>query len=193
MELKMLAAVSLSLVLLHGCASTPEDVAREIQADNKEAANEIIELAPDWFLQPRNEVSEGFYAAGTGLSEDLMRARQEAELMAEYNLAKLSTQTISGLEQYFSNSQGADSFVKNSKIVIEKVIAETDVSGYQLKNSSVHEEKGMFRYYVEVFYPRSVFNKRVKDRLVSAGVVEDQAQKAIEDLRDRVSVQKNSG
>lgn len=190
MKNKNIAVLLAATLAFTGCATTPEEQAIESAEMQQSLAAEKMEAtideAPDWYIEPRGITNDGFYATGTALSGAIDRAQNEATLKAEYNLAKLYGQELSGLEQYFAEEMSGGELITDSRIVIEKLVKKTNVSGYTITNTKLFQENGKARYYVELFYPRVTFNAQVQQGLLKEGVVKEKADAAYELLQKRL-------
>ena len=105
---KMIVPILVSLFLI-ACASNEgyDRVAAEKQKQKvidakNDRLKEVIEDLPDWAVNPPKSDQEGMYAVGMGNSDSFNTALKMATLEAEFGLAKLYSQELSGSERIYA-------------------------------------------------------------------------------------------
>lgn len=158
-------SLCLAVAAITGCsANSSFDVAdieelKEQQIENRnEAIEEHLDQLPEWVLQPPQPDAHGMYAVGTAESNNLQTAINRARLEAEFGLAKMYGQEISGSERTYSTD--SDSFA-NSRYVelIDKLIAEVPIVGFSVEAQEIQPVNGKYGVFVLVKLPYDEFNK----------------------------------
>lgn len=186
-----LAAVSVA-ALLGGCSSNPIDrhakMQEELLEKRVESMEEVLDEAPDWFLYPPQATDTGLYGAGMSSGHNLQFTVNKAKLQAEFNLAKMYGQAISGQERSYISDNGANTGLsEDNRQVIDKLIAKQDISGYEQVDSKTIIENGQYHTYVLLFYPYDG-NNRVKEGERQA-MAKQEASAAYRQLEQRVEDQ----
>ncbi|MCU8010218.1 hypothetical protein [Shewanella sp. SM87] len=172
-----LTLIAVSFITLSGCSSNPV-------ADYADAQNELIEAkteqmkvsvsnAPDWFLNPPMSNNDGVYATAMGQADNLMMARNIANLNAEYAIAKTVSQEVSGRERQNTEVRNGRTNQSNDETIV-KLVNKAKVVGYNHVNTTVQVENGKYVVYMLLHLPyeklermielnESNFEKRSKD------------------------------
>lgn len=156
MKKSFLFASALALGLA-GCSSTPERDNYALQQEMNEAraeqAEEVLDVTPDWYLNPPKD-SFGLYGTGTAYSQDLQFALEKAKLRAQGQIAEayqaeVSRQSSSLVQESADGERlsGAD------KQVTDVFVDQADLSGTEVRQSKVVQEKTGYRAYILAFYP----------------------------------------
>jgi len=175
-----------------GCARDPisniEQI--EIQRDiSTERADALLDQIPEWYIAPPPSDGTGLYAAGTGFSQSLESAVAKSGLEAEYNLASIYNQHVSGQQSKYEKEVGqAGEMVSHSERVIDKFVNQVNLAGYTVKDKRILREDIGFRVFTLLYYPFDSFNQ-VKQQIemkVTQGHVEGASASAKADLLKRV-------
>jgi hypothetical protein len=178
-----------------GCASNPVDEHAKHQAEllekRMDAMEEVLDEAPDWFLNPPKATDAGVYGTGMSSGRNLQFTLNKAKLQAEFNLAKMYGQAISGQERSYISDNGASSGLReDNSQVIDKLIAEQDISGYEQIDSKTILENGAYNTYVLLFYPYDNTN-RMKEGKRQA-LAKEEASAAYRTLNKRVETRQKA-
>ena len=174
------STLSLALIAtLAACSSTPAQLQQQWEAEKLEQltqkAEQTMELAPDWFLTPPENDATGFYATGTGYSADIQHAVNKARLQAEFNLAKVYNQDISGSETDYTSEDAATADYKNrNEVMIDKLVNRANITGYTIKKQKLQQEDTGFRSYVLLHYPYAEFNRVKQERAGAQSTLQGQ-------------------
>lgn len=162
--------------LLAACSSTPTsyDLAKEQARHEKliEKAEEerrekdqrmvegVIDAMPEWAINPPKPDLKGFYAVGMGDSKKPAIAIKKAELDAQYNLAKIYQQELSGNEKsYISEGDQEDEIYSK---VVDSLIAQVSVTGFQTLEKKIVPVQGKVHAYILMRLPYDEFNKTIR-------------------------------
>lgn len=150
------------LAVLGGCSSGPEtkedvDSRLEERAErltdskevHKEAANELLESAPGWYLKPPLKDDKGIYSASLGVSYNLTTALQKSRLMLKFQMASRLKSEVSAEETSIGN---ADS---DYSIIVNNFINKVDVSNVEEISQDVKFINGKYHSFVLGVYPYS--------------------------------------
>ena len=164
--------IILASFLMFACASTgPELVAQKMEkADKaeKKAVDTQTNDIPKWFLSvPDGEGVMGYHR-GTGTSTMLQMAIDIATMEAQEDLADaLSAKVSSQTKKFVSQSGlGMDSEVAGEfEQVAKKVVAESSVAGWSIKETDVQSIDGNFIAYVLLEYIYGPENKLLQQKI----------------------------
>ena len=164
--------IILASLLMFACASTgPELVAQKMEkADKaeKKAVDTQTNDIPKWFLSvPDGEGVMGYHR-GTGTSTMLQMAIDIATMEAQEDLADaLSAKVSSQTKKFVSQSGlGMDSEVAGEfEQVTKKVVAESSVAGWSIKETDVQSINGNFIAYVLLEYIYGPENKLLQQKI----------------------------
>lgn len=195
MKLKFTLLAATFTALLGGCASNPaEQFAKqqeELFEKRMDAMEDVLDEAPDWFLNPPKATDAGVYGTGMSSGRNLQFTINKAKLQAEFNLAKMYGQEISGQERSFVSDNGAGSGLReDNSQVIDKLVAEQDISGYEQVDSKTVMEGGAYNTYVLLFYPYDNTN-RMKEGKRQA-LAKEEASAAYRSLNQRVEARQKA-
>jgi hypothetical protein len=158
------------IILLSGCASTEHRLAHEtekalqkIQDAKTDKIDDHIGSLPKWVKKPPKPDTKGMYAVGTASSEDLQVAINKARLEAEFGLAKLYSQELSGIERSFS-TDSHDQPVNRYQKLIDKFVSEVPVVGFSTEKQEIKANAGKYNVYVLLKLPYEEFNAVLKSR-----------------------------
>lgn len=172
-------AVAMLAVLLVGCASEAEKIAKEqlsVEQIREEAAAKeraertekmedyLDDIVPEWFLTPPKMDATGIYGAGTAASKDLGFAIRKAKLQAIYDAAKVMKQEMSGQERSLQRDQGSEGDVaQRTEFLIDALVAEVPVSGYDIVKNNVIPTDGQYHVFVLAKLPFDEFNQVMRN------------------------------
>ena len=172
-------AVAMLAVLLTGCASEAERIAKDqlnVEQLREEAAAKeraertekmgdyLDDVVPEWFLTPPKMDATGIYGAGTAASKDLGFAIRKAKLQAIYDAAKVMKQEMSGQERSLQRDQGSDGDVaQRTELLIDALVAEVPVSGYDIVKNNVVPTDGQYHVFVLAKLPFDEFNQVLRN------------------------------
>jgi hypothetical protein len=136
--------------VLVACGTTQKEQAfKEEQSFLKAQAkehNKTLKAAPEWYINPPTSNSTAIYGVGTAEADDLHMATIKSKIRAEFEAAKSFSQVVSGKEKsYLGDSLGGTS--QTSSQVIEKVVAEADLSALTVAEQEVHSTGRGYRVY----------------------------------------------
>lgn len=186
-----------------GACSSPDigspawvaEMAKQRQEDRAEQRRDVVSEIPSWYLSvPKDGLS--LYGAGTATSTDLQMALDKATLLAKRDLADhIKNQLSSKIKQFTAESGSADDpqFRSEVESVTTNMIAEVDLSGYELVKKTVSANDGLYRVYALAQYPMGSANRVLMERLKRDAAVDGRlrASKAFleleQDIRNAVN------
>lgn len=205
--MKQSKTISMSLlsVLIAACTSTPpygtaEYAAYQEQARKKAAAKQAeqtIDSAPEWFLQPPTD-NAFMYAVATDYSSDLQFALDKAILSAKVGLASQVSNKVSSTMKEFAVEAGvAEDAQYNREIerASKEVISEVNLGGFNVANRQIITQGTGYRAYVLLRIPVIDMNKAIVEQTKKNAVLDAKAKatKAFQELeRDIETSQQNS-
>lgn len=169
METKLIA-LSIALAL-GGCSATPmysehvEDSYKaskansefniETKVDNAEA---LLEITPDWFLEPVLSDDTGIYGKAMAEDSELYVSTSRARTLGSFEISRTINQKLSGSE-VATSSRASRFFVDN--------FTSSTLTGVETVRSAtrVHPKTGQFVTFVLVKYPYKQFNLILQNRL----------------------------
>ncbi|MBE0472097.1 MAG: hypothetical protein IBX55_21645 [Methyloprofundus sp.] len=162
----LVASFAMGLV---ACSTNPIEQQYKWEAEKQKIqakqAKQSLDIAPDWFVKPMEADNTGFYATGTGHSKDLQHAVNKARLQAEFNLAKIYDQDISGSETAYTSEDAATGDYKSrSEVMVDKLVNRANITGYVVKNQQIMQESSGYRAYMLLHYPYAEFNRVKQER-----------------------------
>ncbi|MDC8832971.1 hypothetical protein [Alteromonas gilva] len=160
-------------LFLGGCASSNGDLANRLEEleeqrlDVQEAREEVmqeqreeeIEAAPDWVLEPPQSDGTGMYGVGIAKSKSLSHVIKAARLQAEFDLAKMYKQELSGSERAFERGNSDGDVVTQTEFLIDKLVDSVPIVGYEVIEQVVKPIRGVNHAYVLLKLPFDAFNK----------------------------------
>ena len=168
-----------SLALLGACSSNktvetltnvpPESiVAKEVYEYKAKAVVDQIDIMPDWFLKPPTK-DDAIYSVGTAVSPDLQLTVDIAVLNAKTTLADRINGRVRSQTKTFIAKIGSEETDTSVLSEVEKatknIIADVDVAGYKVSESSVVANGTQYRAYVLLEYSDKEANKIIMNRL----------------------------
>jgi hypothetical protein len=122
-----------------------------------------LEQVPRWATQTPKPDGVGLYAVGIGESENLSISMQKAMLQAEFGLAKVYRQEISGSERNFTEDRGRG-YTTQFTALIDKLVERVSVVGYEVVEQEVKPIRGAYHTWVLLKLPYDQFNKVLKEQ-----------------------------
>ena len=172
-------AAALALLALDGCSTTTSmaDIARDqAKADqirqNSEAAQSAkrqaamkdeIGAIPEWVMQVPPTDGIGFYAVGKGSSESMDVSMDKARLDGEFGLAEQLKNAVSGQVQH-REKDGVNGLQEDYKRLVDNLVAEVPLNGYQVIHQDVMPIQGKFHTYVLLRLPFASVNRVVQEQ-----------------------------
>lgn len=168
-----------SLLILSGCSSNPDkeftdrlaamEKAQQQRKAEKQAAEQSerkaeIKTAPKWFLAPPESDGTGFYGVGYARSKHMGHALRAARLQAEFELAKMYRQELSGSERAFERGNTDGDVVTQTTFLIDKIVDAVPVVGYSVVEQNMVPLNGVFETFVLLKLPYDEFNKVLKSQ-----------------------------
>ena len=193
-----LSSLALGL-LLSACSQTPqEQFAERIetmqQAEKNRAAEmaaaenakreEELDTAPSWFLSPPEADGTGFYGVGHSKSKQMGHGLKAARLQAEFALAKMYRQELSGSERAFERGNTDGDVVTQTTFLIDKIVDAVPVVGYTVVEQKMIPLNGAFETFVLLKLPYDEFNKVLQAQRQQA--LDKTVQASFDDLERRL-------
>ena len=156
---------------LGACAGQvpPDSVMSKIEFKYKsEQVEKQIDQMPKWFTSIPSE-DDAVYAVGTAITPDLQLAVDIATLSAKTTLADRIDSKLRSQMKTFKGKVGADDFANKLTHEFEQatinIIADADVAGYRVKETSIVPNGTQYRAYVLLEYTDSEASKIMANRL----------------------------
>jgi len=160
-----------SIAVLAACSKqVPPDAAMSQQEYEYKTAQveKQIEQMPKWFTAIPDE-DNSVYAVGTAITPDMQLAVDIATLSAKTTLADRIDSKLRSQMKTFKGKMGADDFTNQLAHEFEQatinVIADADVAGYRVMESSIVPNGTQYRAYVLLEYTDSEASKILKNRV----------------------------
>lgn len=195
---KKLGIVSIVALSLFACSSNDDvtdrikqleenQIAKQTERDEREHAKleEQLEVAPDWYLAPPDADATGFYGVGHSRSKNMGHGLKSAKLQAEFSLAKVSQQELSGSERLFERGDSEGNVSTQTTFLIDKIIDAVPVVGYEVVEQKMIPLNGVYESFVLLKLPYDEFNKVLQDQKKDS--VDKTVQQAFDDLERRLS------
>lgn len=199
MKSKLLALL-VAAVSIGGCSTkqTLGDVQKDYakaeevraQAEEKrmkkrqEQAQEFLEVVPAWAMEAPRPDATGLYAIGASESDSLNVSQKKAMLDAEFGLAKLYKQELSGSERSFTQERNDKSLSTQYTALIDKLVARVPVVGFEVVKQEVKAVRGGYNTWVLLKLPYAQFNKVLQEQ--KAESMDTAVKDAFDDLDKRV-------
>lgn len=143
-----------------------------------------VDLLPSWVENPPESDGTGFYGVGIAQSKRLNHARKSARLQAEFELAKMYRQEISGSERAFEEGNTDGDVTVQTTFLIDKIIDAVPVVGYEVVDQEIVPHAGQHHVFVLLKLPYEKFNKVLLEQ--KAAETNDRVQAAFDDLERRL-------
>ena len=191
-----------SLVALSACQTTQDSaVPGTSKAVNvtyeykRDRVKEQLDNIPDWFKKQPDE-SENIFSAGTAVTPDMQFSIDAAVLNAKVILAdRINSRLRSQTKQFKAKVGSGDldaSVMSELERAVKNIIADTDVSGYHLKEVEVFPHGTQYRAFVLLEYSDAEARKILTNRLRKDRMLFDKirATKAWRELDENAKKQK---
>ena len=152
------------------------------QAQQKREAE--LEIAPDWFLSPPDADATGFFGVGYTKSKNMGHGLKAARLQAEFSLAKMYQQELSGSERAFERGDSEGNVATQTTFLIDKIVDAVPVVGYQVIEQKMVPVNGVYETFVLLKLPYDEFNKVLQDQRKNE--LDTTVQSAFDDLERRL-------
>ena len=164
-----------SLIALSACQTTQDSaVPGTSEAVNvtyeykRDRVKEQLDNIPDWFKKQPDE-SENIFSAGTAVTPDMQFSIDAAVLNAKVILAdRINSRLRSQTKQFKAKVGSGDldaSVMSELERAVKNIIADTDVSGYHLKEVEVFPHGTQYRAFVLLEYSDAEARKILTNRL----------------------------
>ena len=172
-------------------------VAKEVYEYKAQAVVDQIEVMPEWFLKPPTSETS-IYSVGTAVSPDLQLTVDIAVLNAKTTLADRINGRVRSQTKTFIAKIGSEETDTSVLSEVEKatknIIADVDVAGYKVSESSVVANGTQYRAYVLLEYSdkeanKIIMNRLRKDRMLLSKI---RSTKAWKELDESVNEQHNN-
>ena len=183
-----------ALAILGACAKqVPPDAAmsqQEYEYKTAQVENQIDQM-PKWYTQIPDE-DNAVYAVGTAITPDMQLAVDIATLSAKTTLADRIDSKLRSQMKTFKGKIGADDFTNQLAHEFEQatinIIADADVAGYRVMESSIVPNGTQYRAYILLEYTDSEAAKILKNRVARDKMLMSklQAKSAWAELNSRV-------
>lgn len=167
-------------VIFTGCSSNPsmkqiaednakasqvrEQAAQDRRDQDQKRMESSLSKIPSWALEPPHPDSSGIYAIGMGDSDVLSVSLKKAMLNAEFGLAKLYGQELSGSERSYVKDDGGRTSGAQYTELIDKLVAQVPVVGFEVVRQDIKVIDGKYNAFVLVKLPYDQFNAVIKQQ-----------------------------
>ena len=140
----------------------------EVYQYKTKAVTEQIEVMPDWFKK-MPESDTAIYSTGTAATTDLQLSVDLAVLNAKTTLAdRINGRLRSSMKTFIAkigDEQVGQSVLSEVEKATKNIIADVDVAGYKVSESSIVSNGMKYRAYVLLEYSDKEANKIIMNRL----------------------------
>lgn len=197
--LKKLLVVTVTGAILSGCASSPtdelydrleameerqQDLQEQYAEHEQERREAEIDAMPAWILEPPQADSTGVYGVGMSKSKSAQFGLRAARLDAEFQVAKMFNQELSGSERSFAQGDTEGNVTTQTRFLIDKIVDAVPVVGYDVVEQVIIPVDGVDHSYVLLKMPFEEFNRVLKAQKTKALDVKVQA--SFDDLERRL-------
>lgn len=174
--MKTIRVISLTAAvgLMAACSSAPpygsaEYAAYQEQQRQKamaQQAEQTIDKAPEWFMQPPAD-SAYMYAVATDYSSDLQFALDKAILNAKVGLAAQVSNKVSSTMKEFAVEAGVGQdaqFNREIERASKEVISEVNLGGFSVAKRQIMQQGTGYRAYVLLRIPVMDMNKAIVEQ-----------------------------
>jgi len=203
LNLNLLMAI-IVLSVLSGCSSTSNQASnqalmeqqfeieklrrafnQERQDIEQEQREDEIKILPSWVLTPLQADLTGFYAVGIAESKSIFFVMKKAKMQAEFELAKQYRQLLSGSERSFERENTAGELQTQNTVLIDKLIDEVPIIGYDIVKQKIIAVNGMHTAYILLKMPYEQYNKVLQAQKESQ--IETKISNAFDALQTRLT------
>ena len=172
---KLILAGAVSMFALSACSSTQDkampgttDQVNVTYAYKRDRVKEQIDQIPDWFKE-QPEDTDNIFSAGTSVTPDMQFSIDAAVLNAKVVLAdRINSRLRSQAKQFKAKVGSGDldaSVMSEFERAVKNIIADTDVSGYNMREVDVVPHGTQYRAYVLLEYSDAEARKILTNRL----------------------------
>lgn len=184
---------------LGGCSSSPNEELHErlemMEEQRLELAQARLELEnakreaevdalPSWVLEPPQMDATGVYGVGIAESKQIAHGLKAARLQAEFELAKVFKQELSGSERAFDQGDSDGNVSTQTTFLIDKIVDAVPVVGYQVIEQQTIVVDGKHNVFVLLKMPFDQFNKVLA--MEKAKELDTKVQASFDDLERRL-------
>ena len=186
--------------LVAGCSTSPtmkslakdEADAAEVRAQATEArqAKEqkrmeaTIDKVPKWAMEQPRPDDTGVYAVGSAESDKMRVAIKKATLEAEFGLAKIYKQELSGSERSYTQDNNGNVGQEQYTALIDKLVSEVPVVGFEIVRQEVMPIDGKYNAFILIKLPYAQFNSVIKEQRAKTDDIT--VRKAFDELGQRL-------
>jgi hypothetical protein len=196
---KNILAVSIISAFIMGCSSSPSEAVYERMEElaevrkthqeryeeaEQEKREEEVSMLPSWVLEPPISDATGMFGVGISESKKLSHALKSARLQAEFQLAKMYRQELSGSERAFEQGDSDGNVTAQTTFLIDKLVNSVPIVGYEVVEQIVEPNRGVHNVYVLIKLPYDEFNKVLQQE--KAKTVDKKVQASFDDLERRL-------
>ena len=139
---------------------------------------------PGWFLEVPKPDGSGVYAVGEGESNKVRVAMKKAMLDAEFGLAKVYGQELSGSERSSVQDSNGDATTSQYTELIDKLVSQVSVVGFETVHQEVKTIDGKYHAFVLLKLPYKQFNAVLQNQAAKTNDAKVEAQ--FKDLERRL-------
>jgi len=193
-------AILVSLLSFSACSSNDiadrieevqkaQTIARETQAEQAQnQREEEMDVSPDWFLSPPLADGTGFFGVGYAKSKHMGHALKSAKLQAEFDLAKVYQQELSGSERAFERGNSDGDVQVQTTFLIDKIIDAVPIIGYQVIEQKMIPINGVYETFVLLKLPYDQFNEVLQSQRQNS--LDKTVQASFDDLDRRLALRR---
>lgn len=196
----LFAFLAMASVTLMGCSSSPEEeMANRLKAleeanqeirsqrnlEEQALRKEEMDVAPKWYLSPPDADGTGFFGVGYSKSKNMGHALKAARLQAEFALAKMYRQELSGSERAFERGNTEGDVTTQTTFLIDKIVDAVPVIGYSVVEQKMTPVNGVYETFVLLKLPYDEFNKVLQSQ--RARELDKTVQESFDDLERRLA------
>jgi len=162
MKTRILKLVGIAVIGVTLTACGGNALQKSVEADREyreDLAEDTLDDAPNWFLEPEKSTIDVIHTSGTGVSSSLSMARNKAILDAQNQLADQIDALVSSMTKQANNDNELGASTGMTNQVIKKVVAEVSTAGYVVEEAEAMREGTRYRVYVQLGYPVGEANK----------------------------------
>lgn len=187
--------------LLSGCSTSPtiqqlasdeakaSEVRAKADADKRAQEQKRMETAisqvPAWALEQPRPDDTGVYAVGTAESDKMRVAQKKAMLEAEFGLAKIYNQELSGSERSYTQDNNGRVGNEQYTALIDKLVSQVPIIGFEVVRQEIKPIDGKYNAFILVKLPYDQFNRVLKEQRANNN--DPAIAKAFDDLERRLN------
>ncbi|WP_028113354.1 LPP20 family lipoprotein [Ferrimonas kyonanensis] len=176
MNLKSIFLLAAVVLLMAGCASSPEQEARkQIAKENAERierqqdqAEQRLGDLPDWVTRVPVPDANGYYGVGSGISNDLVWAARKARQESTFTALQTMRNEMSGFERTFIRDAAAGETMQQSELVIDSIVDRVKISGATIIDTYTMVVDGKYEVYTLAMLPIDALDAAFAESKASA-------------------------